>query len=121
LHFDPQLINKLPISLIPPLLIWSIPTLAFTYLFSVWSLVLDFFNEVPNCPSNFNIYAIKLLICPNYLFKIAIRPLDFNVFQLKPKLTSKIIFLAIKPSINPIKFLNFQFSIFLFKLNFLCQ
>jgi hypothetical protein len=27
--------------------------------FPIWSLVLDFFNQVPNCPSNFNIYAIK--------------------------------------------------------------
>jgi hypothetical protein len=30
--------------------------------FSVWSLVLDFFNQVSNWPSNFNIYAIKPLI-----------------------------------------------------------
>jgi hypothetical protein len=30
--------------------------------FLVRSLVLDFFNQVPNCPSDFNIYAIKLLI-----------------------------------------------------------
>jgi hypothetical protein len=28
-------------------------------------LVLDFFNQVSNCPSNFNIYAIKPLIWPN--------------------------------------------------------
>jgi hypothetical protein len=34
-------------------------------LFSVWSLVLNFFNQVPNCPSNFNIYTIKPLIWPN--------------------------------------------------------
>jgi hypothetical protein len=30
--------------------------------FSVWSLVLDFFNQVPNWSPNFNIYAIKPLI-----------------------------------------------------------
>jgi hypothetical protein len=55
--------------------------------FSVWSLVLDFFNQVPNCPSNFNIYVIKPLIRPNYLFKIVIQPLNFNFFKLKPKMT----------------------------------
>jgi len=33
--------------------------------FPIWSLVLDFFNQVSNCPSNFNIYAIKPLIWPN--------------------------------------------------------
>jgi hypothetical protein len=33
--------------------------------FPVWSLVLDFFHPVPNCPSNFNIYAIKPLIWLN--------------------------------------------------------
>jgi hypothetical protein len=31
-------------------------------LFPFWSLVLNFFNHVPNWPSNFNIYAIKPLI-----------------------------------------------------------
>jgi hypothetical protein len=31
-------------------------------LFSVWFLVSDFFNQVPNWPLNFNIYAIKPLI-----------------------------------------------------------
>jgi len=30
--------------------------------FSVWSLVLNFFNQDLNWPSNFNIYAIKLMI-----------------------------------------------------------
>jgi hypothetical protein len=30
--------------------------------FSFWSLVLDFFNQVPNWPSDFNIYAIQPLI-----------------------------------------------------------
>jgi hypothetical protein len=30
--------------------------------FSSWSLVLDFFNQVPNWLSDFNIYAIKSLI-----------------------------------------------------------
>jgi hypothetical protein len=33
--------------------------------FIVWSLVLDFFDQIPNYPSNFNIYAIKLLIWPH--------------------------------------------------------
>jgi len=31
-------------------------------LFLFWSLILDFFNQVPNWPSHFNIYAIKPLI-----------------------------------------------------------
>jgi hypothetical protein len=60
--------------------------------FSVWSLILNFFNQVPNCPSNFNIYVIWPLIWPNWLLKIAIRLSNFNFFQLKLKLTSKIIF-----------------------------
>ena len=30
--------------------------------FSFWSLVSNFFNQVPNWPSNFNIYTIKPLI-----------------------------------------------------------
>ena len=61
MHFDHQLINKLLISLIWPL-IWSISAPIFIRLFPVWSLILDFFNQVPNYPSNFNIYAIKPLI-----------------------------------------------------------
>jgi len=53
----------------------------------VWSLVSDFFNQVPNWPSNFNIYAIKPLIWPNQLLKMIIWSLNFSFFQLKPKLT----------------------------------
>ena len=55
--------------------------------FSLWSLVLDFFNRVPNWPPDFNMYAIKPLIWPNQLLKIIIWPQNFNFFQLKPKLT----------------------------------
>jgi hypothetical protein len=36
--------------------------LQFACFFLFWSLVLDFFNQVPNWPLNFNIYAIKPLI-----------------------------------------------------------
>jgi hypothetical protein len=33
---------------------------AFIYApFPIWSLVLDFFNQVPNWPSNFNIYSVN--------------------------------------------------------------
>jgi hypothetical protein len=32
--------------------------------FPVWSLLLNFFNQIPNYPLNFNIYATKLLIWP---------------------------------------------------------
>jgi len=97
-------------------------------LFLIWSLVLNFFNQVSNCPSNVNIYAIKPLIWQNKLFKIAIQPSNFKFFQLKLKLNSKINFLVIKPSINSIKpwknkieSLNIQFWIFLPKFNFLIQ
>jgi hypothetical protein len=36
--------------------------LQFARVFSFWSLVLDFFNQVPNWPPDFNMYAIKPLI-----------------------------------------------------------
>ena len=55
--------------------------------FPVWFLILDFFNQVPNCPSNLNIYAIKPLIWPNKFQKNIFWPQDLNFFQLKPKLT----------------------------------
>jgi len=69
MQFDPQLINKLLISSIWPLN--SVNFSLFIYMtFPVWSLVSDFFNQVSNWPSNFNIYAIKPLIWPNQLLKI---------------------------------------------------
>jgi len=34
----------------------------FARVFSFWSLVSDFFNQVPNWPPDFNMYAIKPLI-----------------------------------------------------------
>jgi hypothetical protein len=49
--------------------------------FPVWSFVSDCFNQVPNWPPNFNNYAIKPLIWPHQLFKIIIRPQNFNFFQ----------------------------------------
>jgi hypothetical protein len=55
--------------------------------FPIWSLVLNFFNQAPNWPSNFNIYSIKPLIWPNQLSKIVLWPQNLNFFQLKPKLT----------------------------------
>ena len=55
--------------------------------FSFWSLVSNFFNQVPNWPSNFHIYTIKPLIWPDQLSKIVTWPQNFNFFQLKPKLT----------------------------------
>jgi hypothetical protein len=64
MHFYPQLTNKLLIffnltrDLVNSSLFIHTP-------FLVWCLVLDFFNQVFNCPLNFNIYAIKLLIEPN--------------------------------------------------------
>ena len=36
--------------------------LQFARVFSFWSLVSDFFNQVPNWPPDFNMYAIKPLI-----------------------------------------------------------
>jgi hypothetical protein len=53
-YFDPQLTNKLLIffNLIPNLVNVS-PYIHAS--FSVWSLVLDFFNKILNCPLNFNI------------------------------------------------------------------
>jgi hypothetical protein len=53
-HFDPQLINKLLIffNLIPNLVNVS-PYIHES--FSIWSLVLDFFNKILNYPLNFNI------------------------------------------------------------------
>jgi hypothetical protein len=56
---------------------------------AIFSLVhvLDFFNQVPNWSSNFNIYVIKPPNWPNQLSKIIIWPKNFNFFQLKPKLT----------------------------------
>jgi hypothetical protein len=53
--------------------------------FFLWSLVLDLCNQVPNWPSNFNIYSIKPLIWPNQLSKIILWPHNLN--QLKLKLT----------------------------------
>jgi len=54
--------------------------------------------------------------------KIIIWPQNFNCFQLKPKLTSKLIFLAIKPFINSIKSLiNLIESINLWFWTFLPQ
>jgi len=50
--------------------------------FLVWSLILDFFNQILKWPSNFNIYAIKPLIWPNQLLKIIFWPLNFNFFKL---------------------------------------
>jgi hypothetical protein len=49
---------------------WFSPSIC--ALVSFWSLFLDFFNKVSNCPSDFNIYAIKLMIWPNQLSKIII-------------------------------------------------
>ena len=72
-------------------------------LFPFWSLLLNFFNQVPDWPSNFNTYAIKPLIWPDQLWKIVTWPYNFNFFQLKPKLTLKSFFLANKPSTNSIK------------------
>jgi hypothetical protein len=75
------------------------------YLRAFSNLVLGFgfFNQVPNWPSKFNIYAIKPLIWQNQLLEILLWPQNFNFFQLKPKLTLKSIFLVIKPYINSIK------------------
>ena len=63
-------------------------------LFSVWSLVLDFFNQVPNCLPNFNILTIKPLIHQIKPPKKPIKSMDFNLFQLTPKLTLKTDFLS---------------------------
>jgi hypothetical protein len=58
---DPQLVNKLPISSIwPPDSVNFCPYISVPFL--VLSLVLDLYDQVPNCPPNFNFYAIKPLI-----------------------------------------------------------
>jgi hypothetical protein len=57
--------------------------------FLVWSLVLDFFNQVPNFASNYNILITKPLICLIKAPKKPIKSPDFNLFQLTSKLTPK--------------------------------
>jgi len=63
-YFELQLTNKLLFLQFQPL-IWSISAPKFTCLFQFSSRFLIFFNQVLNCPSNFNIYAIKPLVWPN--------------------------------------------------------
>ena len=58
--------------------------------FTIWSMVLDFFNEVHNWPSY--ILIIKPLICLIKPPKKPIKSLEFTLFQLSPKLTPKIDF-----------------------------
>jgi hypothetical protein len=60
--------------------------------FLVWSLVFDFFNQVPDYPLNFNIFTIKSLIHPINPPKTPMKSPNFNLFHLTPKLTPKIDF-----------------------------
>jgi hypothetical protein len=57
-HFNPQLIKKTSnLFNLAPYLINFNPCIHTP--FSIWSSILEFFNQVPNCSLNFNIYAIK--------------------------------------------------------------
>ena len=60
MDFYPQLTNKLLISSICPLVVQFQPLHSHTFFNLV--IALDFFNQVLNCLSNLNIYAIKHLI-----------------------------------------------------------